>query len=273
MHDGHFRQILDHFGYSWAGFRRVRKGVKKRLARHMQTVNCHGVNAYIAAIEKNDIVRQDFRYCMTVSIGRFFRDRGLWEVLQSRILPLLSQTSSQTLQIWFAGCAAGEEVYSFKILWEQFQKSHVQTPRLQILATDLNPAYLYRAQAAVYPKSSFREVPEKIQKQNFEKFSRGRYRLNSNFKKGIEWRIHDLLSEPPDNRFHIIFLRNNLLTYYDDCIKIPTFKLVTKSLLPGGFMIIGSHEKAPIEDEDLSPFEEISCILQSQGPILAFALP
>ena len=36
MKDTQFHQLLDRFGFSWAGYRRVRKGVKKRLARHMQ---------------------------------------------------------------------------------------------------------------------------------------------------------------------------------------------------------------------------------------------
>jgi chemotaxis methyl-accepting protein methylase len=66
-----------------------------------------------------------------------------------------------------------------------------------------------------------------------------------------------------DSQFHLIFLRNNLLTYYDDCIKIPTFKLVTKSLFPGGFMIIGKHEKPPMKNEDIRQFEESPFICQA----------
>jgi len=36
MNDEQFRQLLDYFQYSWAGYRKVRKGVKKRISRHMQ---------------------------------------------------------------------------------------------------------------------------------------------------------------------------------------------------------------------------------------------
>jgi chemotaxis protein methyltransferase CheR len=36
MDDSQFRRVLDFFGLSWKGYRRVRKGVKKRLARYMQ---------------------------------------------------------------------------------------------------------------------------------------------------------------------------------------------------------------------------------------------
>ncbi len=267
MQDSQFRQLLDHFNYSWAGFRKVRKGAKKRLTRHMQAVGCNGVEAYIAAITDNADTRLVFKHCMTVSISRFFRDRDLWEILQERVLPKLAQTSSQTINVWFAGCAAGEEVYSFKIIWEQFRNSRLQIPELQILATDLNPKNLHRAKAANYPNSSLREVPEKIRKHYFEKYSRGRYRLSSDLKKGIDWRIHDLFSEPPGCRFNLIFLRNNLLTYYHDQIKISAFKQVTKSLFATGFLIIGSHEKPPIEGEDLRQFEESPFIYQNQVPI------
>jgi len=267
MHDSQFHQLLDHFDYSWSGFRKVRKGIKKRLARHMQAVNCYNVDAYIAAIEKSDDVRQDFKHRMTVSISRFFRDRSLWDFLQDRMLPTLSQNSSPSIQIWFAGCAGGEEVYSFKILWEQIRNLHLRLPDLQILATDLNLDNLQRAQIAVYSQSSLREVSEKIRKHYFEKYSRGRYRLHSDFKKEIDWQIHDLLSEPPQSHFNLIFLRNNLLTYYVDSVKIPAFIQMTKSLLPGGFMIIGKHEKPPIETDFLKQFEESPFIYQAQLPI------
>jgi chemotaxis methyl-accepting protein methylase len=36
MDDLQFLQILDYYGLSWEGYRRVRKGVKRRLARYLQ---------------------------------------------------------------------------------------------------------------------------------------------------------------------------------------------------------------------------------------------
>ena len=263
MHDSQFRQLLDRFNYSWTGFRRVRKGVKKRLARHMHAVNCHAIETYIAAIENYEDVRQGFERCMTVSISRFYRDRNLWDTLQNRILPLLSQKSSQAIQIWFAGCAGGEEVYSFKIIWDQYRNRHVQAPDLRILATDLNPDNLDRAQSAIYPKSSLREVAENIRTEYFTKVSRGRYQLGSNLKEGIKWRVHDLRSEPPGFRFNLIFLRNNLLTYYADNLKTPAFKKIIRGLFPTGFLVIGRHEKIPIEAVNLMQYKDSPFIYQT----------
>jgi chemotaxis methyl-accepting protein methylase len=44
--------------------------------------------------------------------------------MQGGMLPLLAQNTSQVIHVWSAGCASGEEVYSFKILWDGMQKSY-----------------------------------------------------------------------------------------------------------------------------------------------------
>jgi chemotaxis methyl-accepting protein methylase len=264
MEDTQFYRILDRYGFSRSGYRRVRKGVKKRLARHMQELRCRNIEEYLEAIEKNQEVRLQFACLMTVSISRFFRDRELWEIMQRRILPILAQRSSQNIKVWSAGCASGEEVYSFKILWEGLRKSDACIPDICILATDLSPACLERARTAVYPRSSMREVPEAIRSTYFETLVRGRYALRPGIREGIRWQVHHLLSEPPDIACDLIFLRNNLLTYHADEVKIPAITRVIQRLAPGGFLIIGSHESLPARIVDLKPWEGNTIIFQKQ---------
>ena len=262
MEDSQFRQFLDRFGFSWSGFRRVRKGVKKRLSRHMQETGCRNIGGYIEAIERDQEVQLQFERLMTISISRFFRDRGLWESVQGQILPLMAQKGCQVLRVWSAGCASGEEVYSFKILWENLRKSNAHLPDLSLLATDMNPEYLERARAAVYPRSSMKEVPEAIRSTCFEILAHGQYALKSWIGEGISWQVHHLLSDPPGNDFDLIFLRNNLLTYYADKVNIPALKRVLESLAPGGFLIIGSHERMPLETAVLKNWGRSPCIFQ-----------
>ncbi len=262
MEDTQFQKLLDQFGFSWAGYRRVRKGVKKRLARHMQEMHCGNIENYIDAIKKDWAARLQFKHLMTVSISRFFRDRGLWDIMRKKILPLLAKNAPRAIKVWSAGCASGEEVYSFKILWEGLRKPYSNISKLSILATDLNPAYLERAKAAVYPRSSMREVPEEIRSTYFEVFAGGKYVLRSRLKDGIVWQVHHLLSDPPAPAFDLIFLRNNLLTYYRDEIKIPALTKVINSVAPGGYLIIGSHERMPIEVYELKPWGGSTIIFQ-----------
>jgi chemotaxis methyl-accepting protein methylase len=250
MEDSHFRQILGRFGLSWQGYRRVRKGVKKRLVRHMQETGCRNIEDYIQAIEADRNVKMGFERLMTVSISRFFRDRDLWQAIQDRILPILAE-SPRAVTVWSAGCASGEEVYSFKILWEALRNTRSPLPDVTILGTDICPAYLERAQAAVYSASTVGEVPEALRSACFEKTPGGKYALKPWVKTGISWQAQNLLSDPPGTVFDLVFLRNNLLTYYNDQVKIPAMMKVIDSLAPGGFLIIGSHEKMPIERKDL----------------------
>jgi len=264
MEDRQFRQLIDRFGFSWAGFRRVRKGVKKRLARHMQDTGCQNIGDYIEAIERDREVRLQFERVMTVSISRFFRDRRLWEIMQGQILPIMAKKACQVVRVWSAGCASGEEVYSFRILWEGLRKSYTSIPDLSILATDLSPRYLDRARAAVYLRSSMREVPEAIRSTYFETFAGGMYALRSGMREGVVWQVHHLLSDPPGIAFDLIFLRNNLLSYYTDEVKLPAMTKVVDSLAPGGFLVIGSHERIPIEPADLKHWGNSTYIFRKQ---------
>ena len=248
MNDEQFRQLLDYFQCSWAGYRKVRKGVKKRIARHMQELNCRHVKDYLDMIRQNDQERQECERRMTVSISRFFRDRKLWHDLENEILPRLIESEIDKLKVWSAGCARGEEVYSFQIVWERLKIRFDILPELKLIATDMHPEYIQKAQAGMFHKSSLREIPEAIRDDYFDRKKGGnRYDVKPIFKDNIVWRIQNLFSEPPGSGFHIIFLRNNLLTYYrTHRIKAPLIQIL-KSLSPGGWLIIGSHEKLPNE--------------------------
>jgi len=246
MDDDQFRQLLDRFDFSWSGYRKVRKGVKKRISRHMQEFKCPNINAYLDLLNKSAELRQEFEKRMAVSISRFFRDRQLWVDLEEDVLPRLIGTDSKRLVVWSAGCARGEEVYSFKIVWDRLNKKYEQLPEIEIVATDIHSDYIDKGRAGVYAKSSMKEVPQKIREHYFDiRKSGSRFDIKAAFKRGIQWKVQDIFSEPPGSAFDIIFIRNNLLTYYKAHLKIKGLKKIIKALAPGGWLIVGSHEKLP----------------------------
>jgi chemotaxis protein methyltransferase CheR len=246
MDDDQFRQLLDRFNYSWTGYRRVRKGVKKRISRHMQELNCPNIKVYLKLLDENDTIRQESERRMTVSISRFFRDRKLWYDLEEEILPRMIEKEKKILRVWSAGCARGEEVYSFKIVWDGFIGKYVHAPDLAITGTDMHPDYIEKARAGVYTKSSLKEVPQEIREHYFNiRKSGNRFDIKAAFKKAIDWKIQDIFSDPPGAAFDIIFLRNNLLTYFEENKKKEALTKVIKALASDGWLIVGSHEKMP----------------------------
>jgi chemotaxis methyl-accepting protein methylase len=258
MDDDQFRQLLDQLDFSWSGYRKVRKGVKKRISRHMQELNCPNVHAYLDLLNQRAELRQECEKRMTVSISRFFRDRQLWQALENDLLPRIIERRSQAVRVWSAGCARGEEVYSLKIVWDRLAKKYPQLPEIDIVATDIHSDYIDKARAGVYAKSSMREVSQEVREQYFEiRKSGNRFVIKAEYKKGIEWRVQDLFSDPPGSEFEMILLRNNLLTYYRTHLKTKGLKRILKALVPNGWLIVGSHEKLPSPVSDLQRHSSI----------------
>ncbi len=267
MDDENFRQLLNFFELSWSGYRKVRKGVKKRVSRHMQSQGCRRMADYIQMLRDSHDAREQCERLMCVSISRFFRDWQLWLFLEQSMLPDLLQREQSSIRIWSAGCASGEEVYSFKIIWERLRSRIDRLPDAQMLATDRIPEHLARAQTGVYTAGSVKKVPEELLQVFFHKLpGRKGYRVRQILKTGIVWQVHHLLTAPPGSNFILIFLRNNLLTYYQDELKITAFKNILSCLAPGGFLVIGAHEILPVDSPDLQPVVPFSFVFQKQLP-------
>lgn len=266
MDDEQFRQLLDHFGYSWRGYRRVRKGVKRRISRHMQKLGCRSIEEYLKSLESDWELRREFDSAMSVSVSRFFRDRALWKTMEDHIVAEIAKESREQVRFLSIGCACGEEVYSFRIVWDIVRDRLGCMPELEILATDINSDYLGRAQNGIYSLSSLKEVQRELRDKFFTYLSEdGVYRIAPLIKKGVLWKVHDVIKEPFEGDFQIILLRNGILTYYSNKLKRSAFRTVVNSLAHGGYLIIGSHEKLPGNYTHLLPFGGTAYIFKRIG--------
>lgn len=246
LSDDEFKMILNYFNRPWKGYRKVRKGVKKRIRRHMQELNCTSARDYISIIAADKDQKQITELCLLVTISRFFRDRRMWEYLETTILPEFIKNVCGQIQVWSAGCACGEEAYSFSILWHRLTAHNNNDARLNILATDVNPVCIERAQKGWFEKSSLKEMDPATIATYFKKIpGKSQYEVHSCTKPVINWQVHDLFTPVSKGPFHIIMLRNNLLTYHQGTTKEDAFQMILDRLIPGGFIMIGSHEKFP----------------------------
>ncbi len=265
MDDDQFRILLEYLDYSWSGYRKVRKGVKKRIRRHMQQLYCRDVSAYLKVLDRQPDRRQECELLMTVSISRFFRDRRLWEMLENRWLPDIIATNPLKMKVWSAGCGCGQEPYSFKIVWEHLKKQFELLPQLVVVATDIHPGYLEHALRGVYSLSSLKEVAAEDRAVFFEsRKDRKRFVIRDELKTNVHWRIHDLLTLPPETDFSVIFLRNNALTYCRQENRAKVVISVLDGLAPGGLLIIGCHETLPFIPDGLISMDRFPFVFYKQ---------
>ena len=247
LSDDEFKTVLNYFNRSWKGYRKVRKGVKKRIRRHMQELGCSTARDYLSIIAADDDQKKLTKSCLLVTISRFFRDRQMWEHLEKTIFPEFLHSDGDQFQFWSAGCACGEEAYSLSILWHRLLTDRSnQDTRLHILASDVNPVCIDRAQKGWFNKSSLKEVDPATLATYFKKIpGKHQYEVNADVRQFIRWQVNDLFSPISFGPFHIVMLRNNLLTYYRGKKRDDAFKNISNCLIPGGYMIIGSHEELP----------------------------
>jgi chemotaxis methyl-accepting protein methylase len=252
MNDDQLRRILDHFGLSWTGYRKVRKGVIRRLVRHMQQEGVRDAGDYLERIRTRPALRRETKRLLTVSVSRFFRDRLLWEFLQENLLPHILSRNPDRVSVWSAGCALGQEAYSFVMLWRSLADATGPLPPLSVLATDMNREYLERAASGIFARNMVKEVPEDCLNRFFQ-FENDRYAIGKDLRDCISWMHHDLTDVPPrPGPFHIIFMRNNLLTYYRREDQPGPVKGIVGRLITGGYLIIGARERLPGDDFGLS---------------------
>jgi chemotaxis protein methyltransferase CheR len=230
----------------------------------MQQIGFRKIDEFLSAMEGNPDLRRQVEILMTVSVSRFFRDRKLWEALERHVLSGIIVKGDEKVRVWSAGCACGEEVYSFKIRLGYNAAAFERLPQLEFWATDMNPLYLEKARAGVYPQSSLKELPPAWRIGYFCHRGESYFAVSDFLKEGALWKVHNLISDvPPQTGFQLIFLRNNLLTYYKEEFKIPARKRIIERLAPGGFLItpkylltraiVGSTSTPPARTRTVSP--------------------
>lgn len=246
MDDKQFARLLEFLGYSWPGYRKVRKGVKKRVARHMQELGCRSLHAYLQRLAADPVAMAVCEQRMAVSISRFFRDLKVWRVLAELVLPELTELGKRQITVWFAGCACGEEVYSFRILWSELSTAGSELPAARLIATDLDPVCLKRAKRGLYPAGALRDVDVDRREKWFVYREEEEYEVLPELRDGILWLRHNALTAyPPAEELDIVFLRNNLLTYFRQEIMASPLRRIIHHLTPGGFLITGATETMP----------------------------
>jgi len=246
----HFLQwALPQLRMRWPGFRKVRKQVCKRIQRRIQELELEGVIAYQAYLESHAEEWKVLDGLCRVTITRFYRDRMVFAFLEQEVLPELARQTltrgEDTLRMWSAGCASGEEPYTLAVMWELSLRPLFPGLNIRILATDLDPVLIERAAQACYQARSLKELPDAWRNTAFVHQKKGIYCLRPEYKANVKFLCHDVRTKVPDGPFHMVLCRNLVFTYFDAGLQLETWELIWDSICPGGVLVLGSHESLP----------------------------
>ena len=68
---------------------------------------------------------------LTINVTKLYRDAEVWGTLAKEVLPVLWSQQTPRLDIWSAGCASGEELYTLAALVHQLAERTASLDRLR----------------------------------------------------------------------------------------------------------------------------------------------
>lgn len=243
-----------------------RRGIKRRLEQRMSDLGLSGFEDYLSRVREDGEERNHLAEILTVTISRFFRDKDVFERMETSIIPSLLEEGREELNVWSIGCASGEEPYSLSMLWRKRFQDKWPTIRFIILATDIDENLLIRARDGKYKSSSVREIPEDIRGSVFT-LEDGFFVVNPAVRQSVQFKRHDVLQENPFPGMNMIFCRNLAFTYFSKERQMNVLKKISISLEEEGYLCIGKDESLPITYPTLFvPVFQNERIYQKFGP-------
>ncbi len=209
--------------------------LKRRLEGMMARQKIASFGDLFKLLKEDRMAYETFLDQLTINVSEFFRDPMRWAELQKTVLPGLMQARS-TLKIWSAACSNGPEPYSLAIVLDEISPG--RTHRLE--ASDIDKNILNAAAVGKYNPDMVRNVnPERLQKY-FTK-ENNYYLAKDTVKRKVNFKRHDLLTEPYGHGYDLIVCRN-VTIYFTREAQDRINKKFSQALTPGGVLFIGGSE-------------------------------
>ena len=164
---------LPKVGLRWAGFRKVRGTVRKRLIRRIRELGLPDLAAYRRKLETDPPEWRHLEALCRIPISRFYRDRTVYDFLSDAVLPGCAEAArsrkDRMVRTLAAGCASGEEPYTISLIWALRLAKTFADVSLHITALDVDDTMLRRAKTACYAAGSLKDLPPDLGVGGFER--------------------------------------------------------------------------------------------------------
>lgn len=233
-------------GRDFAHYKRAT--ILRRIGRRMQVNGVETLPQYLDCLRTRPGEPAALLQDLLITVTNFFRDAACFAALEQHIPELFKDKGPHdTLRVWVAACATGEEAYSIAMLLAEHARTLDAPPLIQVFATDLDEDAISAAREGIYPEAIEADVSEERLRRFFVKEHRG-YRVRRELRETVLFAVHDVLKDSPFSRLDLVSCRN-LLIYLTREAQRRVFDIFHFALLPHGKLFLGSSEAV----EDGSP--------------------
>jgi two-component system, chemotaxis family, CheB/CheR fusion protein len=209
--------------------------VLRRIARRM-TIGSHPDFAtYSQLVLHDDGEAQRLVQELLINVTEFFRDDAVWNALGDHLEQLAAQ-HTESLRIWSAGCATGQEAYTLAMLLEERMPGR----EYKIFATDVDGEALAVAAAGVYSETDLAKLsPER--RARFFRVRGTAWEVDRDLRRKITFATHNVVRDPPFMRLHLVTCRN-LFIYLAAPSQQRVLSAFAHGLRRGGLLLLGQSE-------------------------------
>lgn len=219
--------------------------VYSRLAKRLRQLGLRDFNSYCNLLETPDGAdeRTQMLSALTTNVTHFFREAHHFKLLRDQVLPPLIKAARERrrVRLWSAGCSAGQEPYSLAFTLLEMCPEAGKLD-IKVLATDVDPQILERAQAGIYPDDEMKALPEAARRL-IEPQTGGGFAIADKARDLVRFGLLNLIEDWPMRRsFDIIFCRN-VAIYFDRDTQARLWSRFAGLLPVGGHLFIGHSER------------------------------
>jgi two-component system CheB/CheR fusion protein len=220
-----------------------RPTVLRRLERRLRFNGVRTLEEYLPLLQAGETESRALVRDLLISVSGFFRDPGAFAAL-AQLVPSLFEGKGpdDTVRVWVAGCATGEEAYSIAILLSEHAATLHAPPVVQMFATDIDENGYAWGRGALYPASAVADLPAERLSRFFVQEAGG-YRVRKTLREGVLFAVHNVLQDPPFARMDLVSCRN-LLIYLQPRAQEQVMGTFHYALRPGGVLFLGTTESA-----------------------------
>jgi chemotaxis protein methyltransferase CheR len=194
--------------------------MQTRLAKRLRACGLRSFADYRALIEsgadRDEVGRMIS--ALTTNVTRFRREPHHFDDLARHVLPglIAAARGGRRVRLWSAGCATGEEPYTLAFEVLRLCPDAVRLD-LRILATDLDPEALARAEAGVYPEVALEPLDAESRRQFFRTTPGvpGSFAVADGPRALIRFRVLNLIGDWPFSGGFDVIMCRNVVIYFD----------------------------------------------------------
>lgn len=235
-----FRLLRTNYGIDFNHYKP--STVIRRTERRSTLTHSSNVEDYARFVDENPHELNALYRDLLIGVTTFFRDGDSFARLSKSVVePILSEVEPhQEIRGWIAGCATGEEAYSLAMLFHEQLEAAGRPINVKLFATDVHRESLNYASAGIYTENQLGDISAPRRNRYFERKGE-EYHISPELRKMIVFAPHNVITDAPFTKLHLITCRN-LLIYFQPVVQKKVLSLFHFGLKTGGYLFLGSSE-------------------------------